>query len=87
MITEEIITRVIKERERQFNLPGLESDVRNSPNDWATIISSYVLENVRRGPVKPTRDSFEDSLIKAAAVILAALEHCDKMQTGNHFAN
>jgi hypothetical protein len=82
---EEIINKIIAERDRQYNLPNIEFDIRNSPNDWTSIVGHYLLQNIRRGPLKPTREDFEDSLIKAAAVILAALEHCDKMEKNNHF--
>ncbi len=82
---EVLISLIRKERERQFNLPYVESDIRNSPNDWVAIASSYLVEEIRRGPVKPTRVNYEDCLIKTAAIILAALEHCDKMEAANHF--
>lgn len=79
------VERMLRERERQYNLPGIELDIRNTPNDWVAIISRYAAGEVRRGGVKPTREDFEDSLIKAGAIILAALEHCDKMDNNNYF--
>ena len=85
-MNQEIITRILAERERQFNLPGIEYDIRNTPNDWTSIIAHYLHEEVRRGPLKPTRENYEDSLVKAAAVIIAALEHCSKMDSNNHFS-
>ena len=81
-----LISRVVQERERQFNLPGIEFDTRNSPNDWTTIAAHYLFEDVRRGPMKPFRADYEDCLVKAAAVILAALEHCDRMDANNQFS-
>jgi hypothetical protein len=81
----EIIQRVLDERARQIDLPGREYDVSNTPNDWAAIISRYVSEEVRRGQTKPSRKNYEDSLIKAAAIILAALEHCPLMEIKEHF--
>jgi hypothetical protein len=81
-----LAARIIAERERQFNLPGIEFDIRNRPNDWTTIAAHYLFEDVRRGPVKPSRQTYEDCLIKAAAVILAALEHCDTMADAHEFS-
>lgn len=78
--------RILAERERQFDLPGREFDVRNSINDWAAIVGRYVYEETRRGAVKPTRANYEDSFVKAAAVVVAALEHCDIMQARGDFS-
>lgn len=77
---QELALRVLAERERQTELPGLEYDVRNGPSDWVSIAAHYLFEEIGRGGGKPSRAAFEDSLIKAAAVILAALEHGDHMQ-------
>ena len=85
MILTNNLRKMLKERSRQYNLPGIELDVRNTPNDWVAIISRYIAGEARRGLIKPTREDFEDSLIKAGAIILAALEHCDKMDANNHF--
>ena len=85
MIQNETIDRIVAERARQANLPGIEYDITNTPNDWTAIVSHYLSADVRRGPVKPLRTHYEDNLIKAAAVILAALEHCDKMDAKNYF--
>lgn len=60
-------------------------DVRNTPNEWAAIVAHYVTAEVRRGGLEPSRDAFETGLIKAAAVILAALENCDSMQELEYF--
>lgn len=81
---DEFLARVANERVRQFNLPGSELDTRNTPNDWVAIASHYLGEEARRGGSLPEQDAFEDSLIKAAAVILAALEHTDLMKTKGH---
>ena len=83
---QEIITRIINERERQFNLAGIELDIKNTPNDWTTIAAHYLFEHIRRGPFKPVRENYEDCLIKTAAILLAALEHCDKMDSSNYFS-
>lgn len=81
-----IAQRVITERERHFELPGREFDMSNSPNDWVAIVGRYLFEETRRGAVKPTRAAFEDSLVKAAAVIVAALEHCSSMELRGDFS-
>ena len=87
MTRDEIVQLILTERARQFNLPGREFDVTNSPNDWSAIAGKYLHEETRRGNVKPSRESFEDSLIKATAVILAALEHCPMMEKNEHFSS
>jgi hypothetical protein len=66
---------ILAERERQFNLPGTEHDARKSPNDWITTIVSILGEGVERSGIPPTKQDFERSITKAAAVCLAALEH------------
>lgn len=81
----ENVSRIEAERARQIDLPGSEMDVRNTPNEWTAIVAHYVTEEVRRGGHKPSRAAFENSLVKAAAVILAALENGDSMQSLGFF--
>lgn len=76
---DEILKRIKGERERQIDSPGSEWDANNSPGDWVALIGHYVNEEVRRNGVVPKKEDFEDSLVKAAAVIIAALEHIDLM--------
>ena len=76
---DKIIERILSERDRQFNLPGSEWDMRNSPNDWIAIAASYLTAATTRKHTKPTVENYEDDLVKAAAVILAALEHTTNM--------
>lgn len=80
-----IISRIEEERERQYNLPGSEEDIRNTPNEWAAIAGHYLFEEVRRGKNNPDLLDFQDNLIKAAAVILAALESIPAMDALGHF--
>jgi len=84
---DDLLKKIQVERERQFNLPGSEFDIKNTPNDWISIIGHYTNRDVFRSGRKPLKDEFEDSLIKAAAVILAALEHSENMKTKGHFVN
>jgi hypothetical protein len=76
----ELFARIDAERRRQFSLPGSEADARNTPNDWAAIAMHYLSMDVRRGATTPSQEDFEDSLVKAGAVILAALEHAERMK-------
>lgn len=80
-----ILAKIEETRVRQFDLPGSEFDAKNSPNDWIAISSHYLNEEVRRGVSKPNKDDFEDSLLKAAAVIVAALEHLSDMDKHDEF--
>lgn len=78
------LNRIAAERARQIDLPGSEADVRNTPNEWAAIASHYLTQEVRRGGYTPDRETFEDTFVKAAAVILAALEYGSVMQSMGH---
>jgi hypothetical protein len=78
---QQLIDKVIAERERQYNTPGSEWDVRNAPNDWIAIAASYLTRATSRKYTKPTSVDFEEDLTKAAAVILAALEHIPSMRS------
>lgn len=77
---QEIVDRIIVERERHFNLPGSEWDVQNSPNDWIAIAATYLTSGSSRKHTKPIAADFEADMVKAAAVILAALENCASMR-------
>ena len=76
----EIFAEVLAERARQFNLPGVEYDVANTPNDWAAIAASYCLRSVTRMNCLSSAEEYEHDLVQAAAVIVAALEHLDQMR-------
>ena len=81
---QEIIERVRSERERHFNLPGSEWDVKNTPNDWIAIAATYLSSGSSRKHSKPTANDFEDDMIKAAAVIVAALENVQAMKSSGN---
>jgi hypothetical protein len=76
---DEIVEKILAERTRQKELPGSEWDHKNSPGEWVALISHYVCAEVRRNGISPSKEYFQESLIKAAAVILATLEHIDDM--------
>jgi hypothetical protein len=78
---QELLDEIHSERERQFDLPGSEWDSTNSPNDWIAIASTYLSSGSNRKHSKTSADDFEDDLIKAAAVILAALENIENMRS------
>lgn len=80
---DEILQKIKAERDRQFSLPGSEWDGKNTPGDWVAMISHYVSEEVRRNGVNPDAADFETSLVKAAAVIVAALQHVELMKSRN----
>lgn len=86
-ILEDIIEKIRAERERQNDLPGSEWDAQNTPGDWIALISHYVGKEVRKNGVPPLSSEFEDSLIKAAAVILAAIEHKRNMESRGQLIN
>jgi hypothetical protein len=79
----EILCAIEAERQRQFDLPGTESDVTKGPNDWIVTITSILVEAQDRSGVSPTAEEFQHAMIKAAAVTIAALEHVDLMSSKN----
>ncbi len=80
---DDLVSAVLAERARQFDLPGTEHDVSKGPNDWIATISSYLCSVAARSGVPPKQEDFEDALIKAMAVSLAALQHSDMMRKKN----
>jgi len=72
-----LLDQISKERARQESLPGSEYDGKHSQNDWIAISTMYLSRAASRKHVPATREEYRDGLIKAAAVILAALEHDD----------
>jgi hypothetical protein len=79
MTRSDFVKRIVAERDRQFNLPGREFDMRNLPNDWIALICKYASRDTGSLHTAPSRIDFEDDLIKAGAIILAALEHIEVM--------
>lgn len=80
MKQKKLLERIRAERQRQADLPGSEWDAKNSPGDWVSIVTHYVSSEVRRNGMVPEAEEFSDNLIKAAAVILAALENVELMK-------
>ena len=66
---------IAHERERQFNLPGSEFDQLHSMNDWIAIAAQYLTRGADRKHTKGDPAEQRMALVKAAAVILAAIEH------------
>lgn len=84
---QDLLNKILEERERQFHLPGSEFDLQNSPAEWLGIVGHYIHREVFRSGRKPNQEEFRDNLIKASAVILAALENMDTMKAKGHFNN
>ncbi len=78
---ERILSEISGERDRQFNLPGSEFDQLHSMNDWIAIAAQYLTRSADRKHTKGNQSEQRESLIKAAAVIVAAIEHVDKPKT------
>lgn len=76
---QQLLEKIIQERLRQFDLPGSEFDISRSPNDWLAIAGRYLFSAASTKNIKSSKQDFEDDLIKAAAVILAALENSDRL--------
>ena len=74
---QKILDDISVERDRQYQLPGSEYDQKHSINDWIAITAQYLGRCAHRKHLPNTVGDQRDSLIKAAAVIVAALEHLD----------
>ena len=73
-----ILEEISGERDRQYNLPGSEYDQLHTINDWIAIASQYLTRGADRKHTKVDQQEQRESLVKAAAVIVAAIEHMDR---------
>ena len=73
-----ILNEISGERDRQYNLPGSEYDQNHTMNDWIALATAYLSRSVTRKHIKSDYEEQRQSLIKSAAVIVAALEHLDR---------
>ena len=71
---EQIIQMIVDERQNQVANPNTISDLNKTKNDWAALVGFYLFESASRPDKHVSFDEFRESLIKAGAVILAALE-------------
>ena len=71
---DEIIQLIIEERLRQLGNPNTLADHLKTKNDWTGLAGYYLFESASRPDKHVSFDEFRQSLIKSAAVILAALE-------------
>ncbi len=69
-----ILEMIVQERERQVNAPDSHLDHQKTKNDWTSKIGYYLFENAAKPNSHQSFEEFRRSLIKTAAVILAALE-------------
>lgn len=67
-----IIKQILAERDKQLNLQN--EDLTKTKNDWIAAIAYYLFETSSRSDKHVSFDEFRESLIKAAAIIVAALE-------------
>lgn len=74
MTRDEIINLIIQERLRQMDNPNNLDDQNKTKNDWAALVGYYLFESSSRPDKHVSFEEFRSSLIKASAVILAALE-------------
>lgn len=82
MTREEILDRIVEERERQLRL-AFDGDTEafdksNGRNDWVAHIIAYLGRATDCHRNARENKSFRDSLFKAGALILAALEAHEK---------
>lgn len=78
-----IISEIRSERLRQQALPGSEYDLTYNVNDWISIVIHYLTQDVNRKGIVPGQNDFHNNLVKAAAIIIAALQHEDSLVNKN----
>jgi hypothetical protein len=71
---DEIVNMILAERQHQIESPTTLSDTMKTKNDWTALAAYYLFESASRPDKHVTFEEFRDSLIKASAVLLAALE-------------
>lgn len=71
---EEIIAMIVEERLKQLSNPNSLADNMKTKNDWTGLAGYYLFESASRPDKHVSFDEFRSSLIKSAAVILAAIE-------------
>jgi hypothetical protein len=76
-IRQQILKEISQERDRQYNLPGSEYDLKHTVNDWVAIATQYLSRNATRKHQSISVDEQRDNFIKTAAIVLAAVEHLD----------
>jgi len=76
-IRQQILNEISQERNRQYNLPGSEYDLKHTVNDWVAIATQYLSRNATRKHQSISVDEQRDNFIKTAAIVLAAVEHLD----------
>lgn len=72
---EDIIKMIMDEREHQVSNPNSLDDYKKTKNDWLAAIGYYLFETSSRTDRHVSFEEFRESLIKASAIILAALEN------------
>lgn len=70
----DIVDMIISERDKQAANPNTLSDTHKTKNDWTSLVGYYLFESASRTDKHVTFEEFRESLIKAGAVIIAALE-------------
>lgn len=70
----EIIKLITEERDKQLNSPVSSQDQIKTKNDWTAKIGYYLFETSSRPDKHVSFEEFRESLIKAGALILGALE-------------
>ncbi len=78
MFTKTAMESIIAERERQDSLFGPGFDAENTPSDWVAYICRYVAEGGYDGLNGVyTNARFREHLVKAGALVVAAIEQID----------
>jgi hypothetical protein len=84
---ESIVDAILSERFRQDTLFHVQAcEIDNTPNDYIAYITAYVGRAAQKvAKNQATEEGFRDNLIKAAAIIVAAIEKEDTVETAEEF--
>ena len=74
MQRDDIVKLIIDERLKQMDIASPLGDFNKTKNDWTATAAYYLFETASRVDHKVSFEEFRSSLIKASAIILAALE-------------
>lgn len=80
---DEIIHRIVEERLSQLNNPSSLNDRSKTKNDWTALAAYYLFDGSYKVGEHVGFEEFRESLIKAAAVLLAALETSYSLEDDN----
>ena len=75
-----VYTEIQNEREYQNKRFGTTFDDKNNPYNWAAYIGQYATRNLIGDPTAVVKADFRTSMVKVAALAVAAVEALDRSE-------